>query len=154
MAQTPQPGFLSAWVNAFTTFDEAHGFAVNLFAVIALALIGVAFLSGRPRLVRPAVIAFTVLCLADWVLIEDFGFFGGLGTDPNSMIPFALLAVGGYLALTPAPAVGSGSRRRQPNRPHGPAAAGWRERMRPASAAAQSWRRRASARSPRWVRSG
>ncbi len=43
-----------------------------------------------------------VLCLADWVLIEDFGFFGGLGTDPNSMIPFALLAVSGYLALTPA----------------------------------------------------
>jgi len=44
-----------------------------------------------------------VLCLADWVLIEDFGFFGGLGTDPNSMIPFALLAISGYLALTPTP---------------------------------------------------
>ena len=86
MAQTPQPGWLSAWVRAFTGFDEAHGFAVNLFAVVALALIGAAFLTGRRRLVRPAVAAFTVLCLADWVLIEDFGFFGGLGTDPNSMI--------------------------------------------------------------------
>ena len=64
----------------------------------ALALIGAAFLTGQRRLVRPAVIAFTVLCLADWVLI-DFGIFGGLGTDPNSMIPFALLAVAGYLAL-------------------------------------------------------
>ena len=101
MAQTPQPGFLSALIKAFTAFDEAHGFAVNLFAVVALALIGAAFLTGRRRLARPAVIAFTVLCLADWVLIEDFGFFGGLGTDPNSMIPFALLAVSGYLALTP-----------------------------------------------------
>src|SRR4029077_9318983 len=30
MAQTPQPGFLSALVSAFTRFDEAHGFAVNL----------------------------------------------------------------------------------------------------------------------------
>jgi cytochrome oxidase Cu insertion factor (SCO1/SenC/PrrC family) len=40
-----------------------------------------------------------VLCLADWVLIEDFGFFGGLGTDPNSMIPFALLAIAGYLGV-------------------------------------------------------
>ena len=105
MAQTPQPGFLAAWINAFTTFDEAHGFAVNLFAVVALALIGAAFLTGRRRLVRPALVAFIVLCLADWVLIEDFGFFGGLGTDPNSMIPFVLLAVGGYLALTRAPAV-------------------------------------------------
>ncbi len=46
-----------------------------------------------------------MLCLADWVLIQDLGFFGGLGTDPNSMIPFALLAVGGYLALARAPAV-------------------------------------------------
>ena len=127
MAQTPQPGFLSAWVSAFTRFDQAHGFAVNLVAVVALALIGAAFLSGRRRLVRPALIAFVVLCLADWVLIEDFGFFGGLGTDPNSMIPFALLAASGYLALapeaapTPTPA------------PAPVAAAGWRDRLRPAS---------------------
>jgi len=127
MAQTPQPGFLSAWVSAFTRFDEAHGFAVNLVAVVALAFIGAAFLSGRRRLVRPALIAFAILCLADWVLIEDFGFFGGLGTDPNSMIPFALLAASGYLALapeaapTPTPA------------PAPVAAAGWRDRLRPAS---------------------
>ena len=64
--------------------------------------------------------------LADWVLIEDFGFFGGLGTDPNSMIPFVLLAVAGYLALTQAPVPEAE-----------PAAAGarvsWRDRMRPAS---------------------
>jgi cytochrome oxidase Cu insertion factor (SCO1/SenC/PrrC family) len=104
MAQTPQPGFLAGWVKAFTSFGEAHGFAVNLFAVAALALIGAAFLTGRRRLARPALIAFTVLCLADWVLIEDIGIFGGLGTDPNSMIPFGLLAVGGYLALAPGTA--------------------------------------------------
>ena len=68
------------------------------------AVVGAAFLSGRPWLIRPALIGFTVLCLADWVLVEDLGFLGGLGTDPNSMIPFILLASGGYLALTrPAP---------------------------------------------------
>ena len=104
MAQTPQPGFLSAWVAAFGSFDEAHGFAVNLFAVFALSVVGAAFLSGRAWLIRPALAGFTVLCLADWVLVEDLGFLGGLGTDPNSMIPFILLASGGYLALTrPAP---------------------------------------------------
>ena len=98
----------------------------------ALALIGAIFLTGRPRLVRPAVIAFTVLCLADWVLIEDFGFFGGLGTDPNSMIPFALLAIGGYLALAPAPvAAAEPATAAEPALE--PAAAGWRERVRPAS---------------------
>ena len=42
MAPTPQPHFLSAWVSAFTAFDEAHGFAVNLFAVVALAVTGAA----------------------------------------------------------------------------------------------------------------
>src|SRR5690242_15858504 len=126
MATTSQPHVLSAWVNAFGTFTAAHGFAVNLFAVAALTATGLAFLSGRPGLIRPALIFFTVLCLADWVLIEDFGFFGGLGTDPNSMIPFALLAVAGYLALTPVPASQAE-----------PAAAGsrvsWRDRVRPAS---------------------
>jgi cytochrome oxidase Cu insertion factor (SCO1/SenC/PrrC family) len=127
MAKTPQPGWPSAWVRAFTGFDEAHGFAVNLFAVVALALIGAAFLTGRRRLIRPAVAAFTVLCLADWVLIEDFGFFGGLGTDPNSMIPFALLAVSGYLALTPGTAAAA-----EPASSAMPAA-GWRDRVRPAS---------------------
>ncbi|MCW2909342.1 MAG: AhpC/TSA family protein, partial [Actinomycetia bacterium] len=127
MAQTPQPGFLAAWVNAFTGFDEAHGFAVNLVVVVALAAIGAAFVTGQRRLVRPAVAAFTVLCLADWVLIEDFGFFGGLGTDPNSMIPFALLSLSGYLALTPGHAAAAA-----PASPR-PAGAGWRERVRPAS---------------------
>jgi cytochrome oxidase Cu insertion factor (SCO1/SenC/PrrC family) len=126
MATTSQPHILSAWVNAFGTFTAAHGFAVNLFAVAALAVTGAAFVSGQPRLIRPALVFFTVLCLADWVLVEDFGFFGGLGTDPNSMIPFVLLAVAGYLALTQA-AVPQAE----------PAAAGapvsWRDRMRPAS---------------------
>jgi len=104
MAGTSQPGFLSAWINAFTAFDEAHGFAVNLFVVAALAITGAAFLSRQPRLIRPVLSGFIGLCLADWVLIEDLGFLGGLGTDPNSMIPFVLLAAAGYLALAPAPA--------------------------------------------------
>ena len=144
MAQTSQPGFLSSWVNAFTGFDEAHGFAVNLFTVIVLAVIGAVFVTGQRRLVRPAVIVFTVVCLADWVLIEDFGFFGGLGTDPNSMLPFALLAISGYLALTPSPAAAAEPvTAKVTAEPASPAttaepaipapAAGWRDRVRPAS---------------------
>ena len=41
--------------------------------------------------------------LADWVLVQDLGFLGGLGTDPNSMLPVALLAVAGYVALARRP---------------------------------------------------
>jgi cytochrome oxidase Cu insertion factor (SCO1/SenC/PrrC family) len=103
MAPTPQPHIFSQWITAFTSFDEAHGFAVNLFVVIVLAVTGAVFSTGRRRFVGPVLIIFVVVCLADWVLIEDFGFLGGLGTDPNSMIPFVLLAVAGYSALTAAP---------------------------------------------------
>jgi cytochrome oxidase Cu insertion factor (SCO1/SenC/PrrC family) len=35
-----------------------------------------------------------------WVLVQDLGFLGGVGTDPNSMIPTVLLIAAGYLALT------------------------------------------------------
>jgi len=123
MASTSQPHFLSALVSGFANFDEAHGFLVNLIAVLALAAIGTVFagtgligtwLSGTvfagtsfltgPRLIRIALAAILVLCLADWVLIEDLGFLGGVGTDPNSMIPVALIGVSGYLALVRVPA--------------------------------------------------
>jgi cytochrome oxidase Cu insertion factor (SCO1/SenC/PrrC family) len=114
MATTPQPSLIAGWVRSFASFTAAHGFAVNLLAVIALAAIGAALLSAGlpdvglpsppPWLIRGAIIATIVICLADWVLIEDLGFFGGVGTDPNSMIPMALVVVAGSLALSPAPA--------------------------------------------------
>jgi hypothetical protein len=43
------------------------------------------------------------LCLVDWVLIEDVGVFGGLGTDPNTMIPAVLLVLAAYLAFAADP---------------------------------------------------
>jgi cytochrome oxidase Cu insertion factor (SCO1/SenC/PrrC family) len=103
MSQTPQPHVLASLVSSFEGFVAANGWGVNLFVVIALAAIGTAFLTVRASIVRIGVIAGCVLCLADWVLIEDFGFFGGLGTDPNSMIPMALVFVAGYVALTRVP---------------------------------------------------
>src|SRR5215469_4851063 len=103
MSHTAQPHALSALVGDFASLDAAHGFAVNLIAVIAMAGIGAALLSGRFSLLRPALVVLLAFCVTDWLLVEDLGFLGGLGTDPNSMVPVALLAVGGYLALTPAP---------------------------------------------------
>ena len=104
MAGTSQPHFLSALVAGFGSFAASNGFAVNLVVVIALATMGAIFLTGRPRLVRYAVWFGLAFCLADWLLVQDLGFLGGLGTDPNSMIPWILLIFAGYLALTPAPA--------------------------------------------------
>jgi cytochrome oxidase Cu insertion factor (SCO1/SenC/PrrC family) len=103
MVSTPQPHFLSALLSAFSSFVAGHGFAVNLVVVIVLAVLGAIFLTARPRLVRYAVWFGIATCLADWVLVQDLGFLGGVGTDPNSMIPMALLFSAGYLALTPLP---------------------------------------------------
>ncbi|HWE57998.1 MAG TPA: hypothetical protein VG435_21030 [Acidimicrobiales bacterium] len=108
MAQTPQPPLLAHAVGRFASFDAAHGWAVNLFAVSALVVIGAALLVGRPALARLGVIAGLVFATAEWVLIQDLGFLGGIGTDPNTAVPWALLLVAGYVALVrtvPAAAV-------------------------------------------------
>src|SRR5580700_4892242 len=103
MSGTSQPHVLSSLLASFGSFAASDGFAVNLVVVIVLAGMGAIFLSGRPRLVRYAVWFGIVFGLADWVLVQDLGFLGGLGTDPNSMIPWMLLYSAGYLALIPAP---------------------------------------------------
>ena len=110
MSQTSQPGFMASLVRGFGSFTAGHGFLVNLIVVIALAVTGAGLMAGalvrawRPVL-RPAAGLLLVLSAAVWLLVQDLGVFGGLGTDPNSMIPFALLVLAGYLALAPAPAV-------------------------------------------------
>jgi cytochrome oxidase Cu insertion factor (SCO1/SenC/PrrC family) len=104
MARTPQPHILSACLESFGSFDAAHGWAVNLFSVAALAGVGILLVSGPRRLALVGLLALVVLCLADWVLIEDLGFLGGEGTDPNSMLPMALMFVAGYVAMVRLPA--------------------------------------------------
>jgi cytochrome oxidase Cu insertion factor (SCO1/SenC/PrrC family) len=105
MAHAVQPPAQAAMVSGFASFTSAHGFAVNLFAVIMLGLISLAILSGQPRLLRVAVPVAVVFCVADWALVQDFGVPGGLGTDPNSMVPWALVLSGAYLAMIRAPSV-------------------------------------------------
>jgi len=86
MAGTPQPSALGRIVSGFASLTTAHGFGINALAVAALAGIGLGLASGRRALQRPAVAAAAVFCLADWVLVQDLGVLGGLGTDPNSMV--------------------------------------------------------------------
>ncbi len=120
MAATPQPHALAHVVGHFGSFAAGHAVLVNAFVVGALAGIGLALaetgmraggeclpasVSGRHRATRAAVGAALVLSLADWVLVQDFGVFGGVGTDPNSMIPTLLVLCASYLALVrPVPA--------------------------------------------------
>ncbi len=143
MAAQSQPSGLADVVSWFANVVRAHGFAVNLIAVVALVGIGLVFVAGRPKIARVALIVLAVFGLADWVLVQDLGFLGGLGTDPNSMIPMLLLATSGYLALTPQPgaaeAVASAPAPAAPApAPAAPGPAGsqhrpWSRRLRPVS---------------------
>jgi cytochrome oxidase Cu insertion factor (SCO1/SenC/PrrC family) len=110
MAQVPQPHPFSSLVLHFNSFDLAHGWAVNLFVVIFLIATGVALMSvknvdGKARTLfgrtpfAPVLIFAIVVGLADWVLVQDFAFFGGVGTDPNSMIPIIVVLIGGCVAM-------------------------------------------------------
>ena len=107
MTGTPQPHLLEVIVSGFGNFTESHGFAVNLVAVVVLAAAGAAFCVSAARsdarLARIVVVAAAVFCLADWVLVEDLGFLGGLGTDPNNMIPLILLFSVGAVAIAGKP---------------------------------------------------
>jgi cytochrome oxidase Cu insertion factor (SCO1/SenC/PrrC family) len=125
MAATPQPSVLSHFVASFASLDATHGFGVNLVVVVALAAIGAALCIGRRELLFPALVLNALLCAADWVLVEDFGFLGGVGTDPNTMVPLVGLCVGGYLALTRPAAVTAVATADE----HGATVASWRKNL-------------------------
>ena len=127
MAATKQPATLHRLLGDASSLAASHGFGVNLATVITLAAIGGCLLSGRNALMRPAALAAIALCLADWVLVQDLGFLGGLGTDPNSMVPQALILAAGLLAMTTVPAAGTAADRAQAHSPPDAAPAGQAE---------------------------
>lgn len=103
MSQMSQPAAAASWERWFGTFDGAHGWAVNFVVVVLLCGVGACLLTARPRLVRVGVLVGAALSLVTWVLVQDLGFLGGVGTDPNSMIPLVLVLVAGDLALVRPP---------------------------------------------------
>ena len=124
MSATPQPHILASWVGSFASFDAAHGWGVNLFVVISLLATGALLALGRRRPALVGLLAGSVLCATTWVLVQDLGFMGGVGTDPNTMPPTVLLLCAGYVAMTRLPAPTPG-----PALPGaGAAPIGWRQR--------------------------
>jgi cytochrome oxidase Cu insertion factor (SCO1/SenC/PrrC family) len=107
MAAVSQPGVTAAMVRWFSRVDAAHGWGINLVVVVSLVGLGSLLAVGTRRAVAIGVGGGLVLCAATWVLVQDLGVFGGMGTDPNSMVPTALLLVVGFLALRPARAASS-----------------------------------------------
>ncbi|HEY3907441.1 MAG TPA: SCO family protein [Streptosporangiaceae bacterium] len=136
MASTPQPAFLGHLVSDFGSFTASHGFWVNALCVLSLGGIGVGLLAGRGKVLRGAVIATAVFCLAVWVLVQDLGFFGGVGTDPNSMIPLLLLVISAYLVATQEAVAQEAVQPAEPGLAAEGSKPGWRDRVRPARLAA------------------
>jgi len=102
MSQTPQPHVIAHAVSWFAKMDAQHGWAINLVVVGTLLSLGVGLVvvafRWRPGMARVVVGLTALACLADWILVQDMGFFGGVGTDPNSMLPIIFLVASGYLA--------------------------------------------------------
>ncbi len=95
MASLPQPSLLARLAGDIAAITASHGFWVNALAVGTLAVLSLGLLAARGRLLLATVMVTAVFCLADWLLVQDLGFFGGLGTDPNSMLPLLLLVIAG-----------------------------------------------------------
>jgi cytochrome oxidase Cu insertion factor (SCO1/SenC/PrrC family) len=103
MAQTPQPALLSRPMVAVAhllAHHQALTAAVNVVVSVVLVGVGIAFLVRR--FLWPAFWVLAVLSFLTWWFVQDFGFLGGVGTDPNSMIPELLVAFAGVWATTHA----------------------------------------------------
>ena len=109
MAALSQPGGTAALQRAFATAASHAGPVMGLVIIIVLLVTGLALLSGRPRVVTPAAVGFSLVAMIVWVFAQDFGVMGGVATDVNSMPMWVVMIVATSLlvrdASNPSPAV-------------------------------------------------
>ncbi len=91
MAKMPQPHVFTLVLVVFADQLIAHPILWNGFFTIIMLFFGI-FLLFRSSL-HYTWWAMGVWLFATWFLGQDFGVLGGLGTDPNSAPPLALLIV-------------------------------------------------------------
>jgi cytochrome oxidase Cu insertion factor (SCO1/SenC/PrrC family) len=103
MAGNSQPKLISGPMFAVARDTSHIGWLMNLIAVLAMLVIGVSFLLKKG--LGLSVPGFVVFSLLTWWFLQDFGVLGGVGTDPNSMIPQILLVSGAYIGLSASEAV-------------------------------------------------
>jgi len=92
MTEVPQPEFLAGLGHIFAGVVRAAGPGINIMLVVWMMATGVGLwrttVSGFAWPARSLVLG----SLVGWVLIQDTGLFGGLATDPNSLLLVALIA--------------------------------------------------------------
>jgi len=108
MARTPQPALLSGLLRHVGHFSATDAVELNVLVVAAIGAVGIGLVVGaladRDQWIIAATIGGIVAAIPTWIVFQDLGFLGGVGTDPNTAIPSALLLAGAALALRPAPA--------------------------------------------------
>jgi len=103
MGGVSQPGFTASIQHWFASFTLTYSWLYNLAVVLLLLGVGVALCSKKVRFVMPAAWIYLGACVVNWILVQDFGVFGGMGTDLNSMVPWGLCTLGiAYLVKTSA----------------------------------------------------
>jgi cytochrome oxidase Cu insertion factor (SCO1/SenC/PrrC family) len=95
MAQSSQPGFATGIQNAIASFANAGGDLTNAILVALLAGAAITLLAAKPT--RGLLVWNIALAAVSWIGIQDFGFFGGVGTDPNAALPVLFLVIGFYV---------------------------------------------------------
>ncbi len=108
MAGNSQPQLIAGPMRSLAA-ALATGAAAPVNAVIAAVMIGTGISFVTRRLIGITVPAFILFSLVVWWFVQDFGFLGGVGTDPNSMIPQLLVLASGYVGLgeSEVPATGA-----------------------------------------------
>lgn len=85
-----QPVGLRQPISWIVTVAIDQPLVLNATIIVVLLGLGTSLLvSGR----RAVLVAGVLVCGATWWLAQDFGVLGGLGTDPNTALPLALLLV-------------------------------------------------------------
>jgi cytochrome oxidase Cu insertion factor (SCO1/SenC/PrrC family) len=108
MASTPQPHAVSSLVSSFATLAGNAPVLVNACFVVLMVVTGVGLLVASKRSLRVALVAGLVFSAVTWIFVEDLGFFGGVGTDLNTMPILALLLVGLVQGVTHRPVEAAG----------------------------------------------
>lgn len=99
MATVPQPALIAGSLRGFHRLLGAHGSEVlNGLTVVILVVVGISLITRRG--LRVSIPVFAVFSLLVWWFIQDLGFLGGTGTDPNSMIPELLLVIAMVMGLS------------------------------------------------------
>jgi cytochrome oxidase Cu insertion factor (SCO1/SenC/PrrC family) len=92
MASVKQPALTEWAVRSFGDLTAHAPLLVNGFFVVAFGLTGAFLFSNSERRLRQARVLGGVTAVIAWVFVENLGLFGGLSTDPNTMVPlFGLL---------------------------------------------------------------